>query len=176
MTTESDSMGKHNAVEVIYLDCDREDMEIKGQSCGWKWSGVFGFMGDELKAEHLEQHNKSTKEKKEKQEEKAKEGDWSIVEIPDVERIARLAAEKVANKYGDVTTFDDCYQEALLHSATKADKVRKYLSDPHMGERSLHKWLEHRLVNGVETAHAHAAESISLQECLNFEDSMDDSW
>ncbi|MDH6462027.1 hypothetical protein M2302_002202 [Micromonospora sp. A200] len=68
--------------------------------------------------------------------------DWSVLEIPGVQDVARKAAAKVAAEYSTVTMveYDDLLQEGLIRLASKPDIVRGYADGPD-GLGGLHHWL-----------------------------------
>ncbi|OKI45134.1 hypothetical protein [Micromonospora sp. CB01531] len=59
--------------------------------------------------------------------------DWTVLEIPGVEGVARKAAAKVASDYESVSGLvdkDDLHQEALILLATHGERVRRYVEGP----------------------------------------------
>jgi hypothetical protein len=77
--------------------------------------------------------------------------DWSVLDDPEVVKVAERAAYRLGQEYADTGTieYDDAFQEAVLILATKPHLVRDCLSDQTLGYGVLHKRLHQHLVKVV---------------------------
>ncbi|MEU8327277.1 hypothetical protein [Micromonospora sp. NPDC048839] len=87
------------------------------------------------------------------------EANWTVLEIPGVSEVAVRAARKVARDYASLVEYDDMYQDALIHLATKSDLVHAYVDGPD-GLGGLHHWLWCRLVNGINVSKSNRTRSL----------------
>lgn len=75
------------------------------------------------------------------------QANWTVLDVPGVDQVARRAAARVAREYSDQVLFDadDLYQEALIMMATTRDAAE--CLGPHgMGLGVLHT----RTVQGLQ--------------------------
>jgi hypothetical protein len=91
--------------------------------------------------------------------------DWSVLDDPEVVKVAELAAYRLAREYEDTATIEygDAYQEALILLATKARMVRDCLADPSLGYGVLHTRLHQMLVKVVRTDAKHRSRQLSYE-------------
>lgn len=71
--------------------------------------------------------------------------DWSLIEHPDVSRMLKREAAKVARQYEGVLEVDDILQEGYIAVATQGHIVRAYLDNGDLG--FLSRWIWQRLTN-----------------------------
>ncbi|WP_372407165.1 hypothetical protein [Streptomyces luteireticuli] len=69
--------------------------------------------------------------------------DWSVLDDPRVESVARAVARSIARDYGTTVEYEDAYQEAVIIAAQRAGYVHGLLAES--GAGLLHRWLSQRL-------------------------------
>ncbi|MEU5433796.1 hypothetical protein AB0G73_10505 [Streptomyces sp. NPDC020719] len=94
--------------------------------------------------------------------------DWSVLDDPEVVRVAGRAARAVTLAYGDRLTieYDDAYQEALLRLATRPELVRECIADSTLGYGVLHRRLVLDLTDKVKTEARHRTRHLSYEALL----------
>jgi hypothetical protein len=92
--------------------------------------------------------------------------DFTIIEIPAVDKAARDAARNVAAKYETVyLDSDDLYQEAVMLLAAGSERVRIHLANEAPG--FIYKELSQRLYNKVETELGRSNKQLSREAILD---------
>ncbi|MBQ0949275.1 MULTISPECIES: hypothetical protein [unclassified Streptomyces] len=68
--------------------------------------------------------------------------DWSILDEPEVESVARAVSRQMARDYPHALEVEDAYQEAVVFLASRPAVARRALSD---GPGMLNRWLVQRM-------------------------------